>query len=370
MIPEGFRDRLHGGQSLIGRPVLTLVNRDTLGAPKQIEILDAPTARCEAGQFVRRKLVVKIRSRDVPPKGLGTSTRVWVTLQLRKNALEVEPVTLLVGVLGLDGARDDDPGLVTVALESLDAVYTRHGFAFPRQISGSAASSLQQLSEESLPGVRVLMRGIQDRDSGVIELSRGDGGREPAIQRLAELLVGDFGVDRYGQPQVLPLVDRVGPSWLIHEGIDFSGIPSFGLTPQPNVVIVAPEGIESSIVGVAVDDRPDSPGYVGPTTALLSAATFGAEPVAQAGYAPLHTSIITDIPTTGAADSAAVARGVLHRGVRRADVSFQVPCNPWLDWGHPIDAAMRDGTVLPLRVTGFDIPVIPQPTMTVTARME
>lgn len=359
--PTDWAGRLRFGQRVAGDAYLRLHRdhprggRDTVEAP----ILDAGSVRVDVGQVPRRSCSVRVRERDLP-SWLGPTTQIELGARLPSQRGIVE-VPVIVGHLG-DPISDGDPGSVSMEIESPDAVPRGHELVGPRLMSGTALGSAISLLRGSLPGVGISVDPqVRNVAISAQSLDAGANRWDDGIARLAASCAAEVGATRTGGIAVRPTAPAGDPAWVLAEGVHHAGL-SRSWARQPNLVVVT--GVDG-VRGWAVDDRPYSPGYVGPDAAALSGSP-DADPPATAGYAPIRTRR-EDLPVSSRVDAQIAARGLLLRGVRSADWRLTCVWNPWLDWGDLI-LADAGGETYALVVTGIDITPYPSSTMTVTVR--
>lgn len=364
--PSAWADRLAVGQVVVGRPSLMLWWPGREPAP--VTVLDSPSSRMDSGQAARRELTVRVPSSEIPA-GADASARVMATLLLDAGAGRVEPVVQLVGQLA-SSPEDDEPGVVRIVAQSREAVILAHGLTRPRTIGQSALGSLRQLVSESLPGEYVTARGVSDVAIRPMTLEPGPRARWDAIAKLAAILGCEFGAARGGQLRLMPVADADrGEPWQVR---DVAPLPRRVAPPQPNVVVVtgppSAANDDSPTLGIAIDDRPGSPNYVGRGVVSRYLSSPGADLIADEGR-PLRTRH-EELPVSSSMAAQLAARTLLLRGDRSADVAVTVPCNPWADWGDR--AVIRDvnGALVSLIVTGLSpLPLIPT-SLAVAGRME
>lgn len=368
-LPAVLPARYAAGQVILGEP--TLVATWPTGAahdPVTFRVLDVPTARCDSGQVARRQVSVIVPSRDVP-KDLGPSTLFRVSCLVRGADRTTDDVTQLVGHLAV-APSDDAPGTVRLDLESREALLRRHGFLVARSFSGTALSCLRGLVGESIPGEPVQFQGVEDQPIATFEVDPGDDARWQTIARFAATMGAEFGANRGGAFRLVPIEATDRRTWIVYEGINAGPVSLPPAGPRVNAVRVnATDEEASGQWGLAVDDRPGSATFVGADTISQFLANPRDDLIASRVGTPLTTRVVS-LPVWSEVAAAAAGRALIIRGDRDADVTVEIAGYPRLDWGDRIVHYSADGRALSMIVTGFDIPVLPSPTLAVTGRQE
>jgi len=371
--PERWVSRLAPGQVVTGWPSLVVWWAD--GDPVRLPVADVSSARMDSGQAARRSASFLVPSAALPPR-VGPIARVCASLVLQDGPGMVSEVVQLVGQLA-DGPQDDEPGLVRLDVASREQVLLGHGLTAPRTLATSAMGSLLGLVREALPGEGVDCRGVADVSMGALDVAAGERARWDAITQLAATLGADFGATRGGSLRLAPIesdsaVGDSADSWVVRRA---EPLPRLVCAPQPNVYVVTgrdmpdDDGTSAPAGGVAIDDRPASPYFVGSGVVRRYSRDPRVEIFADAGY-PLRTRFL-ELPVMSAAAAMGAARAAMLRGERQADISITVPWNPWADWGDRLVVFDASGQALSLIVTGLDpLPLIPDPQVTVTGRLE
>ena len=364
--PEHWSTRLLPGQHVVAQPVALLVQPGERAQP--LRVLSESRGSCDTGQPARRTCTLVVSSRDLPAR-VDARARVLVSVAMQRSAGMWDAPAVLTGGLGM-APVDAEPGVVRIDVASPEDVLDGHGFTVPRTLTGTALGSLTGLVAESLPGERVAASGLRDMPIGRMDVDAGDSGvRLATVRKLASMLGCDFGAGAGGDLRLAPVDARERPTWVLRQGVHFGAAPSLVLPPQPNVVRVEAPDARPDQWALAVDDRPGSPGYVGAAAVQAYLARPSLDLPATLGAAPIRTRTY-QMPVQSWPDAAFVARTLLLRGDRDADVSLDVPWNPWLDWGDRLVLMLTDGSALSLVVTSFPLPLIPTPVMTVAARLE
>lgn len=358
---------------LVGSPYLHLAHRNQ---GWRLPIVSVVSARCDSGQVARRQAEVLVRSRDMPTgqRWLGMVAEAGVSLADGSGG---EDVPQLVGRLR-SVPRDAERGLVRIALASPELSIHGHGFVRPRTIAGGAIGALQALVWEALPGHRVAVgEGVTDVPLQVTTYEPGDDARWKAVSEIAAAMSAELGSDRGGRLRLAHVDQPWAPGSapvVLAVGSSTDRAPQAESDVTPNVIRVVstgkPEGDDETPYGVAVDDRPYSPGYVGPhiRQGLIQR---GDETYlrAAAEWPPLVVETF-ELPVLSWLDAAAAARALVKRKSRSGDVTLAMPCNPWLDWGDRVVGLTDDDRAGEAYVvTGFDIPLALSPVMQVTARL-
>ena len=367
--PERWVSRLAPGQVVTGWPSLLVWWAQ--GDPVRLPVVNVSSARLDSGQAARRSASFLVPSAALPPR-VGPIARVCASLVLHDGPGMVSEVVQLVGQLA-DGPQDDDPGLVRLDVASREQVILGHGLTSRRTMATSALGSLLGLVREALPGEGVDCRGVTDVSMGTIEVAAGERARWDAIMQLAATLGADFGATRGGSLRLAPIEpDDSADSWVVRR---VEPLPRLVCSPQPNVYVVTgrespdDDGNSAPAGGVAIDDRPASPYFVGHGVTRRYLRDPQVVLFADDGY-PLRTRFL-ELPVMSAAAAMGAARAAMLRGERQADVSITVPWNPWADWGDRLVVFDSSGQALSLIVTGLDpLPLIPSQTVTVTGRLE
>ena len=356
-------------QSATGVPYLRAVSTDPRHETRvaDLPVLAVKSGSCDVGSCPTRSVSLLVPS-DAVPSWLGpmATLEAGVVVPGPGGSRSAQP--LVCGVLG-DLPRDDDPGVVLLEVQSPDAVLARHEVTTDRVLDGSALGALTALVRESLPGVRVDAAGVPDARLARYEISAGSS-RIDAIHDLAAILAAEFGATRTGGLRLLPVESdpSLPPDLVYREGVD-AGRLSASPAPQPNLVVVRGKGSgDDSVRGVAIDDRPWSPGYVGARASARIQSDASVDAVAEQGFAPILTRSI-ELPVEDSTSARVAARGVLLRGVRDGDASLTVPLDLTMEWGR-LALVWRSGSHegAAMVVTGHSIPMDLSPDMTLTLR--
>lgn len=360
------RDRLAFGQSLVVTPYLTVRRTDPRYPAEQVQlrVVGRPSGHCDSGQVPRRTAKVQVPSVDLPA-WVGPASRFDLGVIVGGVPMPV----IGDAVLSPDELASDESGVTALALESPDGLLRRHGVLRSRVLQGSARGALGALVRETLPGAVVASRGVRDVALHGYEVDGGQDSRWRAIAELAAMMGAEIGATAVGGLWLRPTGDA-SPPWVIREGRQCSTyMPS--RAAQPNIVIIegqAPDG-EPPAVGVAVDDRPWSPGYLGPGASHY--AIDGRAGMAQPGFAPPFTRY-EQLPSPSSTDARLAAHGLLVRGVRASDSTLTLVADPSLEWGRRLTylpAATSGAPASALVLVSFDLP-FGQPTLSATVRSE
>lgn len=371
-VPERWHGWFSAGQVTIGAPYLAISEG---GQGWRMPVVDAPVRRCDSGQVARRQASVLVQSRDMPTdlRWLAADVTAGVTLQDGTGSVDVAQI---VGRLRVP-PQDDDRGLVLLDIASPELALHGHGFTQARTIAGGALGTLANLVWESLPGHAIAVDDrVRDVPLMVADYGPGDDARWEALTKIAAAASAEFGSDRGGRLRVADAVEPWPPGQppiKVEEGVSTGRLPIAESDITPNVVrVVAPDtpsGDDEPPYGVAVDDRPYSPAYVGPHISPGRGVLTDDQLHALPGYAPLVTRTF-ELPVTSWLDASSAARGLVVRKSRAGDVTLSMPCNPWLDWGDLIHGlGGPDRPAEAYIVTGFEIPILLPPVMQVTARL-
>ena len=364
--PDWWAARFQPGQSVLGSPSLLVAWQDR--DPVWLPVLDVSGARMDSGQAARRRAVFRVPSSSIPA-GVGAEGFCVGSLVLDEPAGAQHEVAQICGYLA-EGPRDDEPGTVALAVESVEAVPLGHGFTRTRTLAGSALASLRMLVRESLPRVPMDYSMVADVPTSTMTVEPGSRARWDTIVTLATVLGAEVGATRTGALRVAPVERRDRPIWRVL----VERLPRIVSSPRANVVVV--QGDSASMdragtpaVGVAVDDRRYSPGYIGPEAVDRWRVAPEQDVIAQAGY-PIRTRHVS-LPVVSSVSARLAARADMVLGDQGGEVQITVPWNPWADWGDLLLAQTPDGDALSLVVTGLDpLPIVPAPYVTVTGRLE
>lgn len=364
--PDQWAARFAPGQvvSAYATVLVSWPDRD----PVLLPILGSPSGSLDSGQVARRKVSALVASKDLPAR-VGPSAQVLVRTVLPSAPGVFTEVTQLAGQL-TDGPRDEDQGVVRLDMASREDVILGHGMVRDRVFDTSALASLLSLVRGALPGEGVITRGVVDAPIEPVTVTPGGRARWDAIAQFATVLGAEFGATRGGSLRLRPIEGGDRDEWVVRRR---EPLPRPVFPPQPNVVVVT--GKTSTVenadpaVGIAVDDRPGSPFFVGTGVVTRYQSDLGGDLTADQ-HRPLRTRH-EELPIISTTAARVAARGLLIKGVRSADVTVQVPWNPWADWGDRLVVVDEDGAGLSLIVTGLDpLPLVPSPFVSVTGRLE